>query len=146
MTRDSTHGSQVHKLSKALSDNGYRLTRPRKAIIETLVDSRGHLTADELSERVHERSPTVGRMTVYRTLDLLCELGAIRPIYQGTGAAHFILMSGGSHHHLICNRCHGVIEFDSCTAGDVAQRLAAELGFTVSSHLLELHGICANCR
>jgi Fur family ferric uptake transcriptional regulator len=83
---------------------------------------------------------------VYRTLDLLCELGAVRPIFQGTGAAHFILMADGSHHHFICNRCHAVIEFDDCFAADLTQRLADRFGFTVSSHLFELHGLCANCR
>lgn len=137
---------QVELMQEKLVAAGHRLTAARKSIIETLVGSHGHITADDLAAKVRGVAPQVGRMTVYRTLDLLCELGVIRPIYQGTGAAHFILMAEGSHHHLICNRCHRVFEFDDCTAGDLLSALAKQFDFEVSSHLLELHGLCAECR
>jgi Fur family ferric uptake transcriptional regulator len=139
-------GEATQFLTDTVTKNGYRLTAARRAIIETLAVCAGHITADDLADKVREQAPQVGRMTVYRTLDLLCELGAIRPIYQGTGAAHYILMTDGSHHHLICNRCHDVIEFEHCTAGDLVQQLADRFNFQVSSHLLELHGLCAACR
>lgn len=137
---------EAQHLVNTISNNGYRLTPARSAIIETLVASAGHITADDLAEKVRRAAPNIGRMTVYRTLDLLCELGAIRPIYQGTGAAHFILMNEGSHHHLICNRCHSVIEFDECMGDELAQQLAERFNFELSGHLLELHGLCENCR
>ncbi len=136
---------QATILKNAIVQNGYRLTAPRQAIIETLAGCDGHITADGLAVKVRASAPGVGRMTVYRTLGLLCELGAIRPIYQGTGAAHFILMADGSHHHLICNRCHMVIEFDDCLADELAQQLTERFNFRVSTHLLELHGLCENC-
>lgn len=138
--------NQVEELSQAIVAQGYRLTAARRAIIKALVDCEGHVSADDLAQRVHAVAPQVGRMTVYRTLDLLCELGQIRPIYQGTGAAHYILMAGGHHHHLICNRCHEVIEFDDCLAGELIQRLGQEYDFLVQSHLLELYGLCEDCR
>ncbi len=136
----------TQRIIKSIADNGNRLTPARRVIVETLVESKGHITADELAEKVHRTAPQVGRMTVYRTLDLLCELGQIRPSFQGTGAAHYILLPEGSHHHLICNRCHRVIEFTHCTASDLAQALAVEHNFQVQSHLLEVHGLCSNCR
>jgi len=105
----------------------------------------GHVSADDLAAQVREAAPQVGRMTVYRTLDLLCELGQIRPIYQGTGAAHYILMDGGHHHHLVCNRCHRVIEFDECASEPLVQRLSQRFNFQVQSHLLEVHGVCEAC-
>lgn len=137
---------QTFNLADAITKNGYRLTPARRAIIEALVACEGHITADDLAERVRAAAPRVGRMTVYRTLELLCELGAIRPIYQGTGAAHFILMQNGRHHHLICNRCHRVIEFEDCFGEEMAQQLAARFNFDLSGHLLELHGLCEGCR
>lgn len=136
---------QIAQIHTILTQNGHRLTSARQTIVETLVSCEGHITADDLAIQVRHKAPNVGRMTVYRTLDLLTELGAVRPIYQGTGAAHFILMADGSHHHLICNRCHTVIEFDDCLADELSQRLAEKFNFHVSSHLLELHGLCANC-
>lgn len=124
---------------------GYRLTAARQAIIATLVGCEGHITADDLARQARQNTPEVGRMTVYRTLDLLCELGLVRPIYQGTGAAHYVLMANGGHQHLICTRCHGVIEFDDCLTTDLARQLAEQFNFHVFSHLLELHGLCENC-
>ncbi len=137
--------TQIKILSDSITQNGHRLTTSRQAIIEALVESHGHITADELAERVRQIAPQVGRMTVYRTLELLCENGVVRPIYQGTGAAHYILMTDGSHHHLMCNRCHTVIEFDNCFADELEKTLSKQFEFKVTSHLLELHGLCSDC-
>lgn len=138
--------NRVEAMKQVVADSGYRLTAARRAIIETLVNCGGHVTADDLASLVRAAAPSVGRMTVYRTLDLLSGLGVIRPIYQGTGAAHYILMTEGSHHHLICSRCHGVIEFDDCLASGLAERLGRRFNFHMHSHLLEVHGLCEACR
>jgi Fur family ferric uptake transcriptional regulator len=137
--------SESDRLANALASHKYRMTPARRIIIQALAASGGHITADELVVQVRETASRIGRMTVYRTLDLLCELGAIHPIYQGTGAASYILMPDGSHHHLICNRCHAVIEFEDCETESLAKVLSERFNFTVSSHLLELHGLCADC-
>jgi Fur family ferric uptake transcriptional regulator len=129
----------------ALEARGLRVTAARRAIIDTLLDSGGHLTADELTDRVHQRATGIGRMTVYRTLDLLCDIGVLRPVYQGTGAAHYILLHDGHHHHLVCSDCQRVIEFDDCALGDLPARIARRYGFRVEGHLLELYGVCAAC-
>ena len=133
------------ELSGALEARGFRLTAARRVILDTLVDSGDHLTADELTELVRRRSTGIGRMTVYRTLDLLCDLGLLRPVYQGTGAAHYILLHDGHHHHLICSDCSQVIEFDECALGDLPARIARRFGFRVEGHLLELYGVCEAC-
>ena len=73
---------QSERLINFVVENGYRLTPARQAIIETLIDSHGHITADDLAALVRETAPQVGRMTVYRTLDLLCDLGLIRPVFH----------------------------------------------------------------
>ena len=128
----------------ALEARGLRLTAARRAIIDTLVESDGHVTADELTALVRERATGIGRMTVYRTLDLLCDLGLLRPAYQGTGAAHYILLHDG-HHHLVCSDCGRVIEFDDCGLDDLSAGVARRHGFRVEGHLLELYGVCADC-
>lgn len=136
---------QSQRLAGSLVKNGYRLTSARQAIVDALVASDGHITADDLAARVRESAPQIGRMTVYRTLDLLCDLGLIRPVYQGTGAAHYVLLDGGSHHHLICNQCYRVIDFDRCGASDLAQTIGRQHNFQVQSHLLEVYGLCEAC-
>ncbi len=129
-----------------LAGRGYRLTAARRAVLETLLSAGGHISADELFELLRQAGSEVGRMTVYRTLDLLTELGLVRPIYQGTGAAHYIVLMDGHHHHLICTRCHAVIEVDSCVVSNIERRVMGDNDFEVHGHLLEVFGICGACR
>lgn len=136
----------VSKLSQAMRDEGHRLTSSRRVVLEALVDSGGHLSADELASAVRRRDDRVSRMTIYRTLDLLCELGHVRPIYQGAGAARFVLLEDGHHHHFVCSRCDRVFEFDDCLIDDLAIGIQGTTGFDVRAHLLELYGICDRCQ
>lgn len=132
-------------LRQVLEARGYRVTAARRVILDTLTGSGGHVTADELTDLVRRHATGIGRMTVYRTLDLLCGLGLLRPVYQGTGAAHYILMEDGHHHHLVCTGCGRVIEFGECALGDLPERIADRFGFRVEGHLLELFGVCEDC-
>jgi len=136
----------ISSLTQILVEHGYRLTEARQVIIETLVSCGGHVSADDLAEQVRSHAPRVGRMTVYRTLELLCNLGAIRPTYQGTAAAHYVVMHEGSHHHLICSRCGQVFEFEECAGEAMVQALSERFHFVIHSHLLEFHGLCENCQ
>ena len=133
-------------LEQALQERGYRLTAARRAILAALADAGGHVTADELAAAVHRVAPRVGRMTVYRTLDLLGELGLLRPVYQGTGAAHYVLLLDGHHHHLVCSRCRRVIEFDECALAELTETVGRRYGFAVEGHLLEFYGRCSSCQ
>jgi Fur family ferric uptake transcriptional regulator len=135
----------VAQLSKTFSENGYRLTAARSAILEAFVASHGHITADDLVDIVHQDAPKVGRMTVYRTLDILCQLNLIHPVYQGSGAAHFVLLQDGHHHHLVCSNCDKVIEFDECVVAEIETSVSQKFNFTVQGHLLEFYGLCADC-
>ncbi len=134
------------KLESKLKEKGHRITPARRAILQILVESGGHVSADQLAEQVRQQFPRVGRMTVYRTLELLSQLGAIRPIYQGTGAAHYILLEDGHHHHLVCGGCDAVFEFDDCVVEEIAQVVSGRFNFKIQGHLLELFGLCENCQ
>lgn len=138
--------SLLQETLDTLQAQGFRLTQARRTILDTLIQAGGHLSADDLAEQVHAIEPRIGRMTVYRTLELLCELGVVRPIYQGTGAAHYIFLHEGHHHHLICNQCHQVIEFDDCAIGEIAQLIGQRFDFQLQGHLLEFYGLCADCQ
>jgi Fur family ferric uptake transcriptional regulator len=137
---------QTAALVEALKEEGHRLTTSRRIVLETLVESGGHMSADELASAVRRREGGVGRMTVYRTLDLLCDLGLARPVYQRAGAARFVLLEAGHHHHFVCSRCDHVYEFDDCLIEDNARSLSGRLGFDARSHLVEIYGICNRCQ
>lgn len=133
-------------LRRSLVRHGYRLTSARDAILRALAESGGHITADDLVALVHRDAAGVGRMTVYRTLDLLQQLGLVQPVYQGTGAAHYILLMNGHHHHLKCSTCDRIIEFDDCVVGDLIEALKQRFDFEIWGHVLEVHGLCSDCR
>lgn len=138
---------KVKVFTDLLEAEGYRLTTARQVIAETMVNSRRHCSADELVDLVRERTPGVGRMTVYRTLDLFCRLGLVRPFYQGSGAAHYALMDSGHHHHLICSSCGQIIEVDDCVLERITEeRIGERFNFDVQGHLLEFYGTCEQCR
>ncbi len=138
--------NQAAEFETALQGNGFKLTAARQTILQVLAQSGGHVTADELADKVRAASPGVGRMTVYRTLDVLCRLNLIRPVYQGTGAAHYVLMADGHHHHLVCSGCGAVIEFDDCVLTEVERAIGGRYQFQVQGHLLEFFGVCAQCQ
>ena len=133
-------------MSSKLEEEGYRLTAARLAILAGLINSEGHVSADELVDIVRKNHPGVGRMTVYRTLDLLTELGLIRPVYQGSAAAHYVLMDDGHHHHLVCSQCNQVIEFDQCVLREIEQTVSSHYRFEIHGHLLEIYGRCQACQ
>ena len=137
----------IGEIESKLRGSGNRPTAARREVIAALLSAEGHVSADALYEQMRSGGSRIGRMTVFRTLDLLAEIGVIRPIYQGSGAAHFVLLEDGHHHHLVCITCSKTVEFDDCTLADeLSERLAKRHQFQIAGHLLELYGVCANCQ
>lgn len=133
------------RLGERLQEAGYRLTAPRRAVLDVVERMEGHLSPPEILERGREVHADLGRATVYRTLDLLTELGVLRPIRLGDGSTRFAYVEHG-HHHLICLECGAAIPFDDCVAEELGQVLAERLDFQVESHMLEFYGLCKRCR
>ena len=131
---------------QALRNAGYKLTSPRLTILDLLDKSGGHVTSSELLSLVDERDPSIGRASVFRTLDLMTKLGIIWTSVQGGSTIHYMLMPGGHHHHIICTNCNKLIEFNDCKLGNLIAHLEKEYGVQVEGHLLELYGRCENCR
>jgi Fur family transcriptional regulator, ferric uptake regulator len=90
---------------------------------------------------IRARCPEVGLVTIYRTLDLLAEIGAVRRLDLGDGPRYEL--AEDHHHHLICESCGGVSEFEKCP---LDLRRLKGVDFEISSHTLEIYGRCAGCR
>lgn len=138
--------STVETLCECVRQAGYRLTRPRRLVIEVLADGKGHMTAADIVDAVHEQAPDIGRASVYRTLDLLARLGLVQVSTLGGTATTYILVPSAHHHHLVCTQCRETVEFDECQLADLEQALADQLGFRVVGHLVEIYGICSRCQ
>ena len=132
------------ELTARLRAAGYKLTPPRLAVLQVIFNQGGHLNPAEILARANAIHPGVGRASIYRTLELLTQLGIIRPIYLGENGPIYIHAQGG-HHHLVCSTCGKVIDFDQCSADQISDELSARYGFIIHSHLLEFYGRCAEC-
>lgn len=119
-----------------LRDRGYKVT-PQRVMVLRGVAAEQHQSLEEIRARCGE----VGLVTIYRTLDLLCEIGAVRRLDLGDGARYEL--AADHHHHLICEGCGTVTEFEECP---IDPRVLPEGGFEVSSHSVEVYGRCAACR
>ena len=135
------HEEIVHRLRHA----GYKITPPRLAVLEVIEQKGEHLNPNEILEQARTIHAAIGRATVYRTLELLTQLGIVRPIYVGETGPTYI-RADGNHHHLVCSGCGIVVDFEQCVADQMTQDLVDRFGFQISSHLLEFYGLCAKCR
>lgn len=129
-----------------LRQAGYRITRPRRAIVRALLENEGCANPSEVLERAKLHYPTIGLVTVYRTLDLLSELGFVRRIHAADGCHSYAMANHGHHHHLICRHCGAAIEFQGCDLLPFLNRISEQTGYTIEDHLLELVGVCSICQ
>ena len=137
-----TERTIVQQLSRA----GYRITQPRRAVIRALLEDEGYASPSKVRERARLHCPTVGLVTVYRTLDLLSELGFVRRIHTEDGCHSYATANHGHRHHLICRRCGAAVEFQGCDLSTFLVRIGRQTGYTIEDHLLELVGVCALCQ
>ncbi len=127
-----------------LQARGYRLTGPRRVIIAALRDAGRYCTASQLYERLRGRS--VGLASVYRTLELLADLGLAERRAEAGGEGSFLYCSPRHHHHVVCTGCGTVREIDACPGDDLARAVERETDFRIDRHKLDFYGVCAGCR
>ncbi len=128
-----------------LEDHHLKRTRQREAILDVFLQSTGHISSDELHERVRDKFPGIGSTTVYRTMKILCDAGlAVERNFEG-GVTRYEIPHE-HHDHLVCVRCGKIIEFE-CTMIEAAQeRIASDYHFRLLRHRHELYGHCSDCQ
>ena len=142
---DSEHAEWLQGVEDALRRRGVRLTKQRRAIAESFLRSEGHVNADELYASVKASNPSIGQATVYRTLRLLQDAGLASSSTFGSGAARFEVMDGHHHDHLICTRCGRIVEFVNEAIETLQDEVAAQHGFRLTHHRMELYGVPEVC-
>lgn len=128
-----------------LAANGLKSTRQREAIFEIFRSLPGHVSVEDLYQRVREKHPEIGYATVYRTLKLLKKCGLAEEHHFADGYARYESFNVGEsehHDHLICVQCGHITEFENDEIERLQEQVAASLGFTVTEHKMELYGVC----
>jgi Fe2+ or Zn2+ uptake regulation protein len=121
----------------------YRLTKQRAAILAAL-DDGAHVTAETLLERVRRQMPGVSLGTIYRTVDILCEIGLVQ-IFEHQGLAARYEASLSKHHHLVCDRCHDIVNIHIPALGPLIDAVATLHRYATVDASLTLRGRCADC-
>ena len=133
-------------LATQLNQHGYKLTRQRKAVVEVMTLANTRLTAAEVFAKAQRECPDLGLTTVYRTLEILEQLGTIRRVHLEDGCEAFAPTAIEHGHYLICANCQTTIEFEGCDLNAMLDRIADQTGFTIDQHWLELVGRCPKCQ
>jgi Fe2+ or Zn2+ uptake regulation protein len=131
---------------RALDAAGYRLTEPRLAVAELIVDHDGHFTASELAATASQRRLGVSRATLFRTLDLMVELGAVERLDLPNGEHAYVPCAAAHHHHVVCRRCGRTAEVDDAGLNEAVREIERTSGFRIDTHRLELFGLCRHCQ
>jgi Fur family ferric uptake transcriptional regulator len=132
-------------IRERLRAGGLRWTPQRRTLIEVLSRTDGHITGSELVERCRELDPETTPSTVYRTLDVLEELGFVRHAHGVDGREEFHVLPGQEHGHLRCTECGGTWEIDAREAASLVRSLGSVRGFAVDLSHLSIIGRCAGC-
>lgn len=148
--KTSQHIAQMEEI---LKKNGYRMTLPRKVILEVFAKSKGHLNAKEIYLKINKKYPDIGLTTVYRTLDLLVRLNLLSRFEFGDGQHSYESKSESLnyHHHLICSSCGKVINCDGCfdegkVFFDRIQKILAQrYDFISERYGMQIYGLCYAC-
>ena len=135
---------------------GYRLTIPREAILEVLSSTSDHLSAEDIYLEIHKKYPNVGLTTVYRTLELLGQMGLVQKFDFGDKRSRYELCEGPGrprhHHHLICTQCGRIIDYTDYIAEELKLLNKTEAGlsnkynFEIKNHIINFYGLCEQCR
>ncbi len=159
----SAGGYTAEDLLAAIVRAGHSNTRARRAVLEAFCEAGGQATPARLLKlgRIHQ--PSLGLVTVYRTLEILSELGLVRKLHLDEGCSTYALSPAGIEqedtesqtadraaqrhsHHVICQRCRRAAEFAGCNIDAVIAAVEDQTGYRVREHWLEMFGLCPDCQ
>ena len=137
----------IKVFAKYLNSKKLKVTKERKAVLEEIFHSRGHLEAEDLASNLRKKKKRASRATIYRTLDLLVDSGIVRKVDLGHGHSHYELVLDHPHHeHMVCLKCGKVIEFSDKTIENALNKLCNKNRFEHTSHRFQIFGYCDECR
>lgn len=139
---------KLEAIYRRLHNSDYKITPQRKLILKTFIENTNkHLSAEEVYNLVKETHPEIGLATIYRTLDLLAELGVLQKLNfdDGRSRYEFTEQNMHHHHHMICLRCGNVEEFEDDLLETLEAMIAKRTNFKITDHHLKIYGFCADC-
>ncbi|WP_080873806.1 peroxide-responsive transcriptional repressor PerR [Oceanobacillus timonensis] len=128
-----------------LKKSGVRITPQRHAVLEYLLNSMIHPTADDIYKALEGKFPNMSVATVYNNLRVLKDIGLVRELTYGDSSSRFDCNTS-DHYHIICNQCGKIVDFHYPSLEEVESLAEQVTGFDVSHHRLEVYGTCNACK
>lgn len=136
--------SKLRDALDTLKKNGVRITPQRHAILEYLVTSKSHPTADEIYKSLASNFPNMSVATVYNNLRVFLSVKLIKELTYGDVSSRFDFVTH-DHYHIICDECSTIVDFHYPGLEEVEHLASHVTGFQVKSHRLEVYGVCPTC-
>ncbi len=125
---------------------GLKHTEQREVILRTFLETRDHLSTDELHRLVKKKDPRIGFTTVYRTLKLFTECGLASEVAFHDGVARYEHQHNRrNHHHMVCTECGGSVEFFSPEIERIEQEVGHKYHYKTTRHNFQIYGLCSDC-
>ncbi|MDP4098100.1 peroxide-responsive transcriptional repressor PerR [Paenibacillus sp. P96] len=137
--------TRVEHALQQLKMTGVRITPQRHAILNYLMESMGHPTADEIYRALEPQFPSMSVATVYNNLKVFLEAGMVHELTYGDNSSRYDA-NVSDHYHIVCEKCGKIEDFSYPSLLEVEKFAAEETGFEVHGHRLELYGLCKSCR
>jgi Fur family transcriptional regulator, ferric uptake regulator len=132
---------------KHLKRVGLKHTDQRDTILGIFLETRDHLSTDELFRLVRKKDTKIGFTTVYRTLKLLAECGLASAVPFPDGMTRYEhQFNRRSHHHMVCTECGASVEFFSPEVSKLEEEIGRKYHFDATRHNFQIYGVCEDCR
>lgn len=138
--------TRFDELVEKLRQRDCRITPQRVAVLRVLAQEGTHLTADQIYDRIRGELPTTSLATVYKTVSLLKDVGALQELNLSGESSYYDAGQDAPHPHLICTRCGEVRDVQMAEMNDVLARVARETGYRITDPQCNLFGICPQCQ
>nr|WP_156889795.1 peroxide-responsive transcriptional repressor PerR [Planococcus lenghuensis] len=135
---------QLRNALDTLKSTGVRITPQRHAILEYMIHTMTHPTADEIYRALEKTFPNMSVATVYNNLRVFREAGLVKELTYGDSSSRFDFVTH-DHYHIICNDCGKIVDFHYPGLNEVEQLASHVTGFQVNSHRMEVYGVCSDC-
>lgn len=130
---------------ETLKGTGVRITPQRHAILEYLINSMTHPTADDIYKALEGKFPNMSVATVYNNLRVFREVGIVKELTYGDSSSRFDYVTT-DHYHVICESCGKIVDFHYPGLDEVEALAAHITGFEISHHRMEIYGTCTDCK
>ncbi|MBN1419268.1 MAG: transcriptional repressor [Planctomycetes bacterium] len=143
--RSKDFSEERARLETVCRTRGLPLTVQRRIVLQAILGRTDHPTADAVFERVRAGHPEIARATIYRTLEKLVEFGVIAKVAH-PGASIRYDPNVGRHHHLVCVKCGGMLDFEDAGLDGIPLPEGRVHGFEIADYSIHFRGICKECR